>query len=70
MTDATDDIDYGYDGEEEIGLTEDDQELLSRYKRCKDSYIVLGHPAGAILTNDSFTLEELMRLSKLIENEI
>lgn len=70
MTDATDDIDYGYDGEEEIELTEEDQNLLARYKKYKDKKVVMIRDKESEQMFVAFTLKEIMRLSKLIENEI
>lgn len=50
-------------------ILEEDIELLAKYKRNKDCFIAIGFLAGKTVLNDSFTLEELMRLSKLIEND-
>lgn len=46
-------------------LTEDEIELIERYKKAKDLKISFGH---AYQINE-FTLEELMRLSLLIKRD-
>jgi flagellar biosynthesis GTPase FlhF len=53
-------------------LLEETQELLAKYKRLKDDKIIMIDAKGYKNSDMyyAFTLEEIMRLSKLIENEI
>lgn len=68
MTDSTDDIDYGYDGEEEE-LDEDDQELIDRYEINKNCFVSVHKDRLFKGDVEEFTLAELMRLSALIADQ-
>jgi hypothetical protein len=64
MTDATNDIDYGYDGEsEEIELTEDETKLLEKLDSIKDLRIDLRLYSEDI---SSITIKEIIEITKLM----
>ena len=57
-----------YDDEEDI-LDEDDQELVYRYETYKNCFIGISKSRSG-LSDDNFTLAEIIRLSKLIKQDI